>query len=122
MAMAADSATTAGWKSSGSSERPAISASLLADVPTLPSASRSAKITASPYPSGELSVERADGAMDRKALEERIAGLRSRGEVKAFVRQVSDDPELEKALLALAGARGLVVEQPVDARAIVRQL
>lgn len=60
--------------------------------------------------------------MDRKALEERIAGLRSRGEVKAFVRQVADDPELEKALLALAGARGLAIEQPIDARAIVRQL
>jgi hypothetical protein len=60
--------------------------------------------------------------MDRKALEERIAGLRSRGEVKAFVRQVADDPELEKALRALADARGLVVEEPVDARAIVRQL
>ena len=43
--------------------------------------------------------------MDRKALEERIAGLRSRGEVKAFVRQVADDPKLEKALVALAGAR-----------------
>lgn len=60
--------------------------------------------------------------MDRKALEERIAGLRSRGEVKAFVRQVADDPKLEKALVALAGARGVAVEEPIDARAIVRQL
>ncbi len=60
--------------------------------------------------------------MDRKALEERIARLRSRGEVKAFVRQVADDPALEKLLLEMATARGVEVELPIDTRGIVRQL
>jgi tRNA(Ile)-lysidine synthetase-like protein len=60
--------------------------------------------------------------MDRKALEERIAKLRSRGEVKAFVREIETDPQLEKTLRAIAGSRGVEVELPFDARAIVRQL
>src|SRR5687768_15666558 len=58
--------------------------------------------------------------MDKKALEARLATLRSRGEVKAFTKEVERDPRLQTLVEALARAKG--IEDGLELRQVVRRL
>ena len=60
--------------------------------------------------------------LSRKELEAALAGLRSRGAIKAFGARVDRDPALRRALVELARARGLAPDPDAPGKRLVRLL